>query len=554
MTPAPGGAAGVAPVTIGSDEPLSLDDLLAVARHGRRVALADGVAERLGPSREWVEGLFVGEGAGVGEGDGAAAHGVVGRPVYGVNTGFGALAGEGAYRDRGSAAELSRRLVLSNACGTGAELDQEVVRAALAIRAASLTNGLSGVPSELPATLAAMLNAGVVPVVPEYGSLGASGDLIPLAHVALVATRPPEGPDEPAQSGTALHAGERKPGLDAMRDAGIERLALGPKDGLALLNGTSFSTALAALALADALALVEHAELAVALSAQALLGFADAFLEQIHAARGHAGQIRSAQRLRELLLGSRLIDGAAERDPVRHPPQDAYSIRCAPQVHGAARDVLSFVQATVATELRATTDNPLIVCDLPRSLKAVSGGNFHAEPLAFASDFTTIAVTEVASISERRLARMVDPALSRGLPAMLIDGEQPGLDCGFMLPQYLAAALVSDCKTLAHPDSVDSIPTSANQEDHVSMAMNAGRHARQAVRNATTVIALELHAAAQAVDLRVREPGRGIADLSPATRAAYERIRSVVDFQTRDELLHPRVEAVRELVVSGELL
>jgi histidine ammonia-lyase len=529
-------------VVIGGPGPLTLAELVGIARSGHGAILADGVPERMRPSREWIEGLFDG-GPGAGAG-----------PVYGVNTGFGALSGEGAYGDRESAVELSRRLVLSNACGTGAELDSEVVRAALAVRAASLTTGFSGVPVELPAILIAMLNADVVPVVPEYGSLGASGDLVPLAYVALVATRPDQGFDDPAESGTALHAGERKTGSEAMRDAGLERVALGPKAGLALLNGTSFSTALAALALADAEALVEHAELAVALSAEAMLGFGDAFLPQIHSARSHGGQIRSGERIRELLSGSRLVDGDLDQDPLRQPPQDAYAIRCAPQVHGAVRDVLSFVRTTVETELGATTDNPLIVCDLPRSLKALSGGNFHAEPLAFAADFTAIAVTEIASISERRLARMVDPALNRGLPAMLIDGEQPGLDCGFMLPQYLAAALVSDCKTLAHPDSVDSIPTSANQEDHVSMAMNAGRHARQTVRNATSVIALELHAAAQAIDLRLRESGRGINDLAPATRAAYERIRSVVDFQTRDQLLHPRVEAMRELVSSGALL
>ncbi|HLH64761.1 MAG TPA: histidine ammonia-lyase [Solirubrobacteraceae bacterium] len=528
-------------IEIGGERPLALEDLAAIAREGREVTLADGVAERMGSSRRWVEGLF-------GDPAGPAA------PVYGINTGFGALAGEGAWTDRESAAELSRRLVLSNACGTGAELEPEIVRAALAIRAASLTTGLSGADPRIPATLVAMLNRDVVPIVPEYGSLGASGDLIPLAYVALVATRPDGGVDDPAQSGEALHGGRRRTGLEAMREAGIERVPLGPKDGLALLNGTSFSTALAALAVLDALAVVEHAELAVALSAQAMLGFADAFLEPIHEARGHPGQIRSARRVRELLRCSRLIDGSAERDPVRQPPQDAYSIRCAPQVHGAVRDVLAFARGTVERELRATTDNPLILCGLPRALKAVSGGNFHAQAIAFASDFVSIAVTEIASISERRLARLVDPALNRGLPAMLIDGERPGMDCGFMLPQYLAAALVSDCRTLAHPDSVDSIPTSANQEDHVSMAMNAGRHARQAVENATAVIALELHAAAQAIDLRLRRDGFSIEDLSPATRAVHERIRDAVDFQTRDELLDGRVRAVRRLVQRGELL
>jgi histidine ammonia-lyase len=525
-------------VVIGDGRPLGIDEVVAVARHERPVALADAATERMCPSHEWVEGLFA-------EGEVA--------PVYGINTGFGSLSGEGAYQDEDSAAELSRRLVLSNACGAGRELDAEVVRAAMLLHAASLARGRSGVPVRLVETIVAMLNAGVTPVVPEYGSLGASGDLIPLAHVALVITRP-AGEDDPAVSGIAVHDGERKPGVAAMRDADIERFVLGAKGGLALLNGTSFSTALATLALADATALAETADLAVAMSAQALLGFADAFLAPVHEARGHPGQIVSATRIRELLEGSRLIDGAANRNPERQPPQDAYAIRCAPQVHGAARDVLAFASTTIATELGAITDNPLVICELPRSLKAVSGGNFHAEPVAFAADFMTIAVTEIASIAERRLARLIDPALNRGLPPMLIASERPGLDCGFMLPQYLAAGLVSDCKTLAHPDSVDSIPTSANQEDHVSMAMNAGRHARQAVWNATTVVALELHAAAQAIDLRIAEPGRSLDDLSPATRRAHEATRAVVAFQARDELLSPRIAAVRELVVRGELL
>ncbi len=525
-------------VVIGGDAPLSIAAVVAVARDGARVALDPAASARMQPSLDWVEGLFAG--------DGPAG------PVYGVNTGFGSLAGEGAFSSPETAAELSRRLIISNASGIGRDLDGEVVRAALVIRAASLVKGRSGVPLELAATLVAMLNADVLPVVPEYGSLGASGDLIPLAHVALVATRP-AGDEDEAASGQAMHAGARKTGLAAMADAGIPRVVLGAKAGLALLNGTSFSTALATLALVDCELALDTAELAVAMTAQAVLGFADAFLPHVHDARGHAGQIASAGRIRAALEGSRLIDGAADTDPVRQPPQDAYAIRCAPQVHGAARDVLGFARGTIATELNAVTDNPLIVCELPRALKAVSGGNFHAEPIAFASDFLAIAATEIASISERRIARLVDPALNRGLPAMLIASEQAGLDCGFMLPQYLAAALVSDSKTLAHPDSVDSIPTSANQEDHVSMAMNAGRHARQVAWNALTVIALELHAAAQAIDLRVAEPGRSLDDLSPATRRAHAAIREVVGFQTRDEVLHPRVQAVRDLVARGAM-
>jgi histidine ammonia-lyase len=525
-------------VEIGGSSPLTPELVVAVARDGTRVDLAPEAAERMRPSQDWIDGLFPGDGN-------------VG-PVYGVNTGFGGLSGAGAYQTASHAAELSRRLVLSNACGVGRDLDPEVVRAAMLIRAASLTRGLSGVPVELVETLVAMLNRDVTPVVPEYGSLGASGDLIPLAHVALVATRG-AGDDLTETSGVATYKGRRASGFDAMRAAGIERLVLGPKGGLALLNGTSFSTALATLTLVDGDRLVETADLAVALSAQALVGFADAFLPEVHAARGHGGQIASAERIRRLLEDSRLIDGSADRDPVRQPPQDAYAIRCAPQVHGAVRDVLAFVRTTVSIELEATTDNPLIVCDLPRPLKAVSGGNFHAEPIAFASDFLAIAMTELASISERRLARLIDPALNRGLPAMLIDSEEPGLDCGFMLPQYLAAGLVSDCKTLAHPDSVDSIPTSANQEDHVSMAMNAGRHARQTAWNATTVVALELHAVAQAIDLRVGRDGHSLEELSPATRPAYDAIRNIVDYQVRDELLHPRVEAVRNPMVAGGL-
>lgn len=525
-------------IVIGGGGPLTIADVVAVGRDGHHVQLHPGAAERMRPSLAWVEGLF-GTGVEVG-------------PVYGVNTGFGALAGHGAFDSAELAAELSRRLIISNACGIGDELDAEVVRSAILIHAAGLTRGRSGVPVELVETLVAMLNEEVLPAVPEFGSLGASGDLIPLAHVALVATRSAAG-DDAAASGAAVHGGVRKTGLQAMRDAGIPRVVLGAKAGLALLNGTSFSTALATLALDDADLVVDTAELAVAMSAQAMLGFADAFLAEVHATRGHAGQLASASRIRTLLQGSRLIDGAADRDPVRQPPQDAYAIRCAPQVHGAVRDVLGFVRRTLEIELDSVTDNPVVVCELPRRLKAVSGGNFHAEPVAFASDFLTIASTEVASISERRLARLIDPALNRGLPAMLIDGEEPGLDCGFMLPQYLAAALVSDCKTLAHPDSVDSIPTSANHEDHVSMAMNAGRHARQAVCSAITVIALELLAATQALDLRIRQPGHSLADLSSPTRLAYNRIRDVVDYQARDEVLHPRVAAVRDLIARGEL-
>ncbi|MBE0693050.1 MAG: aromatic amino acid lyase, partial [Aquamicrobium sp.] len=430
------------------------------------------------------------------------------------------------------------------------------------IRAASLTRGYSAVRDVVVETILAMLVRDVIPAVPEYGSLGASGDLIPLAHVALVMSRDEAG-EEPLDSGMARHRGALMSGVEAMAAAGIERLVLGAKEGLALLNGTSFSTAQAALALADAENLVATAEVAAAMSIEALMGFGDAFIPELHEARGHAGQIESAANIRALLAGSALIDGGIGRDPQRQPPQDAYSLRCVPQVLGPVRDTLRFVRGIVETEINAATDNPLIFADrLPgRSLKAVSGGNFHAEYIAFAADFLSIVVTEIGNIAERRLFRLNDGTLNRGLPDMLVASEHVGMDCGYMLPQYLAAALVSDCKTLAHPDSVDSIPTCSNQEDHVSMANNAGRHARQVVRNIENVIGIEVLMAAQALELRLAERGLGTEALSPATRAVLALLRESaatdgrpIDHLERDKVLYPRLHAVTELVHSGAVL
>jgi len=407
-----------------------------------------------------------------------------------------------------------------------------------------------------------MLDRGVTPAVPEYGSLGASGDLIPLAHMALVMSRDEAGEAE-IDSGEAWHGGTLKTGVAAMRDAGIERLVLGAKEGLALLNGTSFSTAQTALALADAENLLATAEVAAAMSIEALMGFGDAFIPELHEARGHPGQIECAANLRRLLQGSGLVDGGIGRDPVRQPPQDAYSLRCVPQVLGPVRDTLKFIHGIIETEINAATDNPLIFADrLPgRSLKAVSGGNFHAEYVAFAADFLSIAVTEIGNIAERRLFRLNDGTLNRGLPDMLVASEHVGMDCGYMLPQYLAAALVSDCKTLAHPDSVDSIPTCSNQEDHVSMANNAGRHARQIVKNIENVVGIEVLMAAQALELRLAERGAGPEVLSPASHAVLELLRASaatdgrpIDHLERDVVLYPRLHAVTELVHSGAVL
>lgn len=533
------------------ERPLTLEDLLAVSRSNARVTLAAHAIDAMQASLGWVDEILQ-----------DMRSGRKTSPIYSINTGFGSLAGREAFATVEQACELSRRLIVSNACGVGKPFDDEVVRAAMLIRAASLARGHSAVRREVVDTLLAMLSAGVHPVIPEYGSLGASGDLIPLAHLALVLSRP-AGEDPEIDSGEACHEGVRSSGLAAMHNAGIERIVLGPKEGLAMTNGTSFSTAQVALALADAENLVATAEVTAAMTIEALMGFGDAFIAQIHEARGHRGQIESAAAIRSLLAGSAFIDGDIDRDPTRQPPQDAYSLRCAPQVLGAVRDTLAFVRRIVETEINAATDNPLVFPDLPssRTLKAVSGGNFHAEYLAFAGDFLSIVVTEIGNIAERRLFRLDDGSLSRGLPEMLVDSANVGMDCGYMMPQYLAAALVSDCKTLSHPDSVDSIPTCANQEDHVSMANNAGRHARQVVANIEAVIGIELLMAAQALELRLAQQQRGTDALAPATRAVLEFLRSSratdgrpIDHLRQDIVLYPRVRAARDLVHSGEVL
>ncbi|MEO7126951.1 MAG: histidine ammonia-lyase [Nakamurella sp.] len=539
-------------VIVGGDR-LTLDQLIAVARDGAHVELATDATDRMRPSREWVEHAIT---------DRSGPNGEI-APIYSINTGFGSLAGRAAFQDPEQGSDLSRRLIISNACGVGPLLAADVVRAAMLIRISSLTRGFSGIRTEVVQTLIDMLNAGVTPAVPEIGSLGASGDLVPLAHMMLVATRPAGTDDPEVDSGEAIIAGERVSGLAAMQDAGIARVVLGAKEGLALTNGTSFSTALAALAVYDAISLVATAEVTAAMTIEALMGFGDAFLPQIHDARGQAGQIATAANIRALLDGSTLIDGSEQVDPVRQPPQDAYSLRCIPQVHGAVRDTLAFGRQIVENEINAATDNPLIFPDLPdsRRLKAVSGGNFHAEYLAFVSDFTTIAVTEIGSIAERRLFRLDDGTLNRGLPDMLIDSADVGMDCGYMLPQYVAAALVSDCKTLAHPDSVDSIPTCANQEDHVSMAANAGRHARQVVENITHVIGFELVMAAQALELRLAQPQYQDAKLASATKAVLDLVRAtptetggVISHLTRDVVMYPLLRAAADLVRSGAVL
>jgi histidine ammonia-lyase len=417
---------------------------------------------------------------------------------------------------------------------------------------------------ELVNTLIAMLNAGVYPAIPEQGSLGASGDLAPLAHLALLVSRPPDPsePDDPAHSGQAFLNGKLVTGLEAMQAAGIERLVLGPKEALALINGATFSAAIAVLALHDAEQLVETSEVSLTMSVDAMRGYRDAFLPHVHAVRGMPGQQTTAARVYALLRESTLARGDVDRDLSIEdtPPQDPYSLRCAPQVIGAVRDTLAHVRDVLTTEINAVTDNPIIFADpgdslsLARGLKAVSGGNFHGQPIAFAADFLTIAITSMANIAERRVYLLTDPAQNRGLPAFLShrSHDADGIESGLMIAQYTAAGLVSENKTLAHPDSVDSITSSANQEDYVSMSMNAARHARRAVRNAEGVVAIELFTAAQALHLREHHLNHGHPGVGVVAARAVVRTRAPVVVQ--DEPLYPYIEALRDLIRSGEIV
>ncbi|RME07314.1 MAG: histidine ammonia-lyase [Anaerolineae bacterium] len=501
-------------------EHLTPEQVVAVARHGERVRLDEQARRRVARGHAWVEDMLTAD-----------------RPVYGINTGFGIFA-ERQISGR-DAARLSRNLILSHAVGTGDPLPQEVVRAAMLIRANTLAKGHSGVRPEVIETLLDMLNRGVTPVIPSQGSLGSSGDLAPLSHLALVFTT--DADDREADSGEAWYEGQRMSGKAAMRAASIPRLVLGAKEGLAVNNGATFSAALGALAVHDAGVLLRTADVALAMSLEAMLGVSAAFDERIHRARNLPGQMRVARRVRGLTAGSTLLDSAGR-------VQDAYSLRCAPQVQGAAVEALAFVRSVIEREINAATDNPLLF----GPGIALSGGNFHGEPVGMVMDFLAIALTEVAGISERRTFRLTDEKLSAGLPPMLVDRpEDAGLNSGLMMAQYTAASLVLESQTLASPDSVYSLPTSAEQEDHNANAMTAARHARQVVRNTAHVLAIELYTAARALDLRLRARpdarlGRGVAE-------AYRRIRQAVPYQPGDAFWGPEIERVHRMVCQGEL-
>jgi histidine ammonia-lyase len=450
-----------------------------------------------------------------------------GEPVYGINTGFGKLASVRIAGDE--LATLQRNIVLSHAAGTGAPSPVPVVRLMMALKLASLAQGASGVRRETVALLEAMLLRGLTPVVPCQGSVGASGDLAPLSHMTATMI----GVGEIEVEGKVL------PATQALAQAGLAPIELGPKEGLALLNGTQFSTANALAGLFEAEVLFQSALITGALSTEAAKGTDAPFDPRIHRLRRHPGQIAVGEALRTLMAGSAIRASHREDDP---RVQDPYCLRCQPQVMGAALDVLRQAATTLLTEANGVSDNPLI---FPETDEALSGGNFHAEPVAFAADMIAMAVCEIGSIAERRIAMLVDPALS-GLPAFLT--PRPGLNSGFMIPQVTAAALVSENKQRAFPASVDSIPTSANQEDHVSMAAHGARRLMEMVTNAQAVLGIELLAACQGADFHAPLTS---SDALEAVRAATRReIPALED----DRHFHPDMEAANRLIRSGAIV
>src|ERR1700674_5337097 len=449
-------------------------------------------------------------------------------PVYGVSTGFGALAGTRVAPLRQP--ELQLALIRSHAAGMGPPVEDEVVRATMLLRARTLAMGLSGVRPAVADALIALLNAQITPVVPRYGSVGCSGDLAPLAHIALALVGEGEVSDE---------GGGRKPALQALKAAKLKPLKLETKEGLSLINGTDGMLGMLALACADAERCFRTADVTAAMSAEALLGTDRTFQPKLHEIRPHRGQVASAANLASLMRGSGIV--ASHRES-QHAVQDSYSVRCSPQVAGAARDTLDFARRTAAVELESAVDNPVVL----ESGEVESTGNFHGEPLAFAADFLAIAAAEVGAISERRLDRLLAPHRSEGLPPFL--AEEPGVNSGLMVAQYTAAALVAENRRLAAPASVDSIPTSGMQEDHVSMGWGAALKLRTVLDNLTHILAVELTAASRALDLRAPlQP-------APATAAVRDLVRKHVGGPGPDRFLAPELAAAEAQVRGGAVV
>ncbi|WP_199439388.1 histidine ammonia-lyase [Umezawaea beigongshangensis] len=499
------------PVELGQ-KPLTREDVHAVARHGAKVEITAAAREAVAAARAHVERLATEE-----------------RPTYGVSTGFGALAVRHIPPDRRAA--LQRSLVRSHAAGAGPEVEREVVRALVLLRLRTLATGHTGVRPSTVETMAAVLNAGITPVVHEHGSLGCSGDLAPLSAAALALIG--EGMVRDA-------GGDLLPAAEALAAAGIEPVQLAEKEGLALINGTDGMLGMLLLAITDLRELLDLADLTAAMSVEALLGTDRVFAADLQALRPHPGQAVSAARMTALLAGSEIV--ASHRGPDCTRVQDAYSLRCSPQVHGAARDTVAHAETVADRELASAVDNPVVLADG----RVESNGNFHGAPLAHVLDFLAIPVADVASMAERRTDRMLDVARSHGLPPFL--AHDPGVDSGHMIAQYTQAAIVSELKRLAVPASVDSIPSSAMQEDHVSMGWSAARKLRRSVDGLRTVLSIELLTAARALDLRAPlKP-------APATAAVVALLREHVAGPGPDRHLAPEIAAAEKLVRTGAIL
>jgi histidine ammonia-lyase len=501
-------------VLILDGQALTLGEIEDVARKGRRVEIAAAAIARVKTSRELIEGILA-----------------AGQTVYGVNTGFGKLSDVRIPANK--LAQLQANLVRSHAGGVGLPLSEGESRAMLLLRANVLAKGFSGCRTHLVELLIALLNAGVHPVIPEKGSVGASGDLAPLAHLALVVMG----------EGEAFHQGERLSGGDALRRAGLQPLELAAKEGLALLNGTQAMTAVGALAILRGLRVARLADVAGAMALEALMGTPAAFDARIHEARPHRGQVAAASHLMELLEGSEIREAHREHDS---RVQDAYCLRCMPQVHGAVRDALGHVQGVLEIEAGSATDNPLVFpvrAGEAREAAVLSGGNFHGAPLAYAFDYAAIVLTDLASITERRIDRLLNPDINEGLPAFL--SPDPGLSSGFMIAQIVAAALINECQVLSHPSSTGSIPTDGGKEDHVSMGMTGALKLRQIVEHAERIVGIELMCAAQGLEFR--RPLRS----SVPVEQAYAAVRRVVPRLEQDRVLATDINAVAAAVQAG---
>lgn len=493
------------------DRRLTLEDLINVTRKGYKVEISEGAYKKVAEARELVD-RYVKEK----------------KVSYGITTGFGKFSDTVISEEQTGL--LQKNLIMSHSCGVGNPISVDMAKGIMLLRIVNLSKGHSGVRKIVLDTLVDMLNKDVTPFIPEKGSLGASGDLAPLSHMVLVMLG----------MGKAYVNGELLDGAEAMKKAGVPVLEeLSSKEGLALINGTQVMTSIGAHVTYDAINLMKHLDIAGALTMEALNGITCAFDHRVHEVRGHQGQIRTAENFRNILKESKWTTKQGEMRT-----QDPYTLRCIPQIHGASKDALEFVREKVEIEMDAVTDNPIIFCDTD---DVISGGNFHGQPMALPFDFLGIAVSEMANVSERRIERLVNPHLNCGLPAFLV--ENGGVNSGFMIVQYSAASLVSENKVLAHPASVDSIPSSANQEDHVSMGTIAARKAGEILKNARKVIAMEILSACQGIDLKKVNK-----DLGLGTEKAYTAVRETVSYYDKDRVMNLDINAVEELIERNKIV